>query len=131
MYVINLDDKNSKGTHLVSLLIDIKLAAYFVSSGIKYISLELLNKIREKSNQLLAICLESKIMNVKKVDATRNDILDEVKRNDLMCKKNKKTCKYLNYVKQLLILNSTITGCISVTAFTSLLAIFLVLQVLQ
>ena len=66
MYVINLDDKNSKGTHLVSLLIDIKLAAYFVSSGIKYISLELLNKIREKSNQLLAICLESKIMNVKK-----------------------------------------------------------------
>ena len=66
MYVINLDDKNSKGTHLVSLLIDIKLAAYFVSSGIKYISLELLNKIRKKSNQLLAICLESKIMNVKK-----------------------------------------------------------------
>ena len=66
MYVINLDDKNSKGTHLVSLLIDIELAAYFVSSGIKYISLELLNKIREKSNQLLAICLESKIMNVKK-----------------------------------------------------------------
>ena len=66
MYVINLDDKNSKGTHLVSLLIDINLAAYFVSFGIKYISLELLNKIREKSNQSLAICLESKIMNVKK-----------------------------------------------------------------
>ena len=66
VYVINLDDKNSKGTHLVSLLIDINLAAYFVSFGIKYISLELLNKIREKSNQLLAIYLESKIMNVKK-----------------------------------------------------------------
>ena len=66
VYVINLHDKNSKGTHLVSLLIDINLAAYFVSFGIKYISLELLNKIREKSNQLLAIYLESKIMNVKK-----------------------------------------------------------------
>ena len=66
VYVINLDDKNSKGTHLVSLLIDINLAAYFVSFGIKYISLELLNKIREKSNQLLAIYLESKIRNVKK-----------------------------------------------------------------
>ena len=66
VYVINLDDKNSKGTHLVSLLIDINLAAYFVSFGIKYISLELLNKIREKSNQLLAIYLGSKIMNVKK-----------------------------------------------------------------
>ena len=66
VYVINLDDKNSKGTHLVSLLIDINLAAYFVSFGIKYISLELLNKIREKSSQLLEIYLESKIMNVKK-----------------------------------------------------------------
>ena len=66
VYVINLDDKNSKGTHLVSLLVDINLAAYFVSFGSKHISLELLNKIREKSNQLLAIYLESKIMNVKK-----------------------------------------------------------------
>ena len=66
VYVINLDDQNSKGTHLVSLLVDINLAAYFVSFGSKHISLELLNKIREKSNQLLAIYLESKIRNVKK-----------------------------------------------------------------
>ena len=49
---------------------------------------------------------------LRKIDATRNDLLDEAKRNDLMCKKYKKTCNYLNYVEQLLILNSTITGCI-------------------
>ena len=35
---------------------------------------------------------------LKKVDETRNDILDERKRNDLMNEKYKKTCKYLSYV---------------------------------
>ena len=38
-YVINLDDKNSKGTHWVSLLIDRNLAVYFDSFGIAYIRL--------------------------------------------------------------------------------------------
>ena len=35
----------------------------------------------------------------------------------------KKTCKYLNYVEQLLIFASKITSCISITLFTSLVAI--------
>ena len=35
---------------------------------------------------------------LKKVDETRNDILAERKRNDLMSEKYKKTCKYLSYV---------------------------------
>ena len=42
----------------------------------------------------------------KKIDETRNYILDEIKHNDLMSEKYKKTCKYLNYVEQLLILAS-------------------------
>ena len=33
----------------------------------------------------------------------RNYFLDEIKHNDLMCENYKKTCKYLNYVEQLLI----------------------------
>ena len=33
--VINLDDKNSKGAHLVSLFIDRNLAVYFDSLGIE------------------------------------------------------------------------------------------------
>ena len=35
----------------------------------------------------------------------------------------KKTCKYLNYVEQLLILASAVTGCVSISAFTSLVCV--------
>ena len=35
----------------------------------------------------------------------------------------KKTCKYLNYVEHLLILASAITGCVSISAFTPLVAV--------
>ena len=35
----------------------------------------------------------------------------------------KKTCKYSNYVEHLLILASTITGCVSLTALTSLVVV--------
>ena len=37
-----------------------------------------------------------------------------------MSEKYKKTCKYLNYVENLLILVSTVTGCVSISAFASL-----------
>ena len=40
-----------------------------------------------------------------------------------MNEKYKKTCKYLNYVEHLLIIASVITGCISISAFASLVAI--------
>ena len=46
--VINLDDKNSKGTHEVSLFFDKNTAICFDSFAIEYIPLELLNKIRDK-----------------------------------------------------------------------------------
>ena len=36
-YIINLDDKNSKGTNWVLLFIDKNLAVYFDSSGIEHI----------------------------------------------------------------------------------------------
>ena len=49
MYVINLDDKNSKGTHCFSLFIDRSNVSYFDSFEIEYISLEVLIKMREKS----------------------------------------------------------------------------------
>ena len=40
---------------------------------------------------------------LRKIDETRNYFLDEIKHNDLMSEKYKKTCKYLNYVEHLLI----------------------------
>ena len=40
-----------------------------------------------------------------------------------MSKKNKKVCKTLNYVNYLLTLASTVTGCISIFPFASLVGI--------
>ena len=40
-----------------------------------------------------------------------------------MSEKHKNTCKHLNYVEHLLLLASAITGCVSVSAFTSLVAV--------
>ena len=40
-----------------------------------------------------------------------------------MSEKYKKTCKYLNYVEHLFILASTVTGCVLISLFASLVAI--------
>ena len=40
-----------------------------------------------------------------------------------MSKKHKKVCTTLNYIEQFLILGSTITGCISISVFVSLIGI--------
>ena len=60
---------------------------------------------------------------LRKTDETRNYLLDEMKHNDLMSEKYKKTCKYLNYVEHLLILASTVTGCVSISAFFPLVCV--------
>ena len=50
VHVINLNDKNSKGTHWISLFFDRNLAVYFDSLSIKYVPQKILNKIRDKIN---------------------------------------------------------------------------------
>ena len=45
VYVINLDDKQRKGTHWLSLFIDKNTAVYFNSFGIVYIPQEVLTHI--------------------------------------------------------------------------------------
>ena len=60
---------------------------------------------------------------LKEIDETRNHILDEINHNDLISEKYRKTCKYLKYLKQLLIFGSTATGCVSVSAFASLVCV--------
>ena len=49
--------------------------------------------------------------------------IDETNRNELMSKKQKKVCTTLNYIEHFLILASTITECISSSAFSSLAGI--------
>ena len=60
---------------------------------------------------------------LRKIDETRNYLLDEIKHNDLMSERYRKTCKYLNYVENVLILASTVTGCVSISAFASLVCV--------
>ena len=50
-------------------------------------------------------------------------ILEEVEQNELMKKKHKRFCTTLNYIEHFLILTSTVTGCISISAFVYLLGI--------
>ena len=52
-----------------------------------------------------------------KIHETSNHFLEEIKYNDLIGEKYKKTCKYLNYVEHLPLLVSTVTGCISIFGF--------------
>ena len=50
MYVINLNHKKGKGTHQVSLFFGRNIAIFWDSFGTEYIPLEVLNKVRDKSN---------------------------------------------------------------------------------
>ena len=60
---------------------------------------------------------------LKNIDETRNYFLEDIEQNELMSRKHKKVCKPLNYIEHFLILASTITGCILISAFASLIAI--------
>ena len=64
---------------------------------------------------------------LRKIDEPRRHPLDEIKYNDLMKENYKKIFKYLNYVENLLILVSTITGCVSISIFASLVDINVVI----
>ena len=54
---------------------------------------------------------------LKYIDETRNYFLKEIEQNELMSKKHKKVCTTLNYIKHFLMLASTFTGCILISAF--------------
>ena len=60
---------------------------------------------------------------LKNINETRNYFLEEIEKNELMSNKHKKTCATLNYTEHFLILTSTITGCILISAFASLLGV--------
>ena len=62
---------------------------------------------------------------LKNIDETRNYFLEEIKQNELISKKHKNVTntKALNYIEHLLILASTITACISISAFAFLIRI--------
>ena len=63
----------------------------------------------------------------KNIDDTRNYFVEEIDQNEFLCKKHKKVCATLNYIDHVLILASVVTICISISAFTSLVSITIVM----
>ena len=60
---------------------------------------------------------------LKNIDETRNYLLEYIEQNELMSKKHEKVCTTLNYIEHFLILASTVTRCISISARASVLGI--------
>ena len=60
---------------------------------------------------------------LKNIDQIRNYLIEDINQNKVMSKKYKKVCTVLNYIDHSLIVTSTITGCVSVSVFVSLVAI--------
>ena len=71
----------------------------------------------------MAVENRSQEFKMKNIYDTRNNFLEEIKQNGLMNKKRKKVCATPNYIEHFLILASTITGFISVSAFAYLIGI--------
>ena len=60
---------------------------------------------------------------LKNIDKTRNNFIEEIDQNEMMSKKHRRVCTALNYIEHLLILASVVTGCVSISAFVSLVGI--------
>ena len=54
---------------------------------------------------------------LENTDETINYLNEEINWNELISKMHKKICATLNYIEYFLILASTITGCVSISAF--------------
>ena len=63
---------------------------------------------------------------IEKIYETRNYFIEEINQNELMCKKHKTVCGFFNFIEQRLILVSTVTGCVSIPAFISIVGIVLI-----
>ena len=65
----------------------------------------------------------SQELRLRYINETRNHFIKEIEQNQLMSKKHKKVCTTLNHIEHFLILASTMTGCISISTFASLIGI--------
>ena len=63
----------------------------------------------------------SREFRLKTIDKTRIYFFEEIEQNELMSRKHKKVCATVNNIKRFFILDSAITGRISISTFASLL----------
>ena len=60
---------------------------------------------------------------LKTIDKTRHYFIEEMNQNELKSKKQKKVCATFNYIENLLILASVVTGFFLISDFASLVGI--------
>ena len=79
---------------------------YFIEKNIrKYIVMSEENIIQE--------------FRLKNIGETRNSLTEEINQNELTSKKHQKVYRVLNYIEHFVILISTVSGCVSFSAFAS------------
>ena len=66
---------------------------------------------------------KSQEFRLKNIDETRNYLIEETNRNEIVSKKHGKVCRTLIYKEHFLISSSTIVGCVSISAIASLVGI--------
>ena len=64
---------------------------------------------------------KSEEFRLKNIDETRNFLIEEINRNELLSKKYKSICTTLNYIEHFLISGSTSTGCVSISSLYGML----------
>ena len=62
-------------------------------------------------------------LKLKKIDEIRNHLVEKISQNKLKSKKHKNVWRVLNYIDDLLIVIPTNAGCVSISAFASLVGI--------
>ena len=60
---------------------------------------------------------------LKKMDKKRNYVMEEIKYDDLISEKHKKVCMFLSYFEHFLVFVSAVSGCVSISAFHSLVGV--------
>ena len=61
--------------------------------------------------------------NLEKLDEIINYLIEEINQNELMSKKHKKVCRVLSYIEHSLIIISSVTGYVSISAFANVVGI--------
>ena len=65
----------------------------------------------------------SQTCRLKNIDERRNYLIEDISYYELISNKHKKVHRVLNCIKHLLILVSTVTGCVSISALAFLVGI--------
>ena len=74
---------------------------------------------------MIYMCEENMIQDFrfKYMEEMENYFNKEIDKNDLMSNDHKKVCSTLNYIEHFLVLVAVLPGCISISAFASLVCI--------